>query len=446
MFHRQGKLSPTNKAKSLKNLTKILPPLQLLADAKRKELLEQMQGLSALDPSRYESHCQVLINNLVNYYQSLPETSHNFYSQPGGLMDHALNRTEAALSLFRQFVILDEQGEFSEQQALWQYALYSASLLKGIGKLYTDYRVELYDAKGQVLKPWNPLLEHLAEIGKYYDYSFDKEGDKEFRRRLNIVIARAVMPAHGFSWLASEPEILAIWLALINEDERSAGTLGALLIRANAIALQRYMDQFMVKGHAGRGGGRFGRIGAFSDTTPESLVDKEQMLAVEFIQWLSKMLGEGLIQINQSPLFMVPGGMLMSADLFKWFIREHPEYKNWQMVQNALLSLGLHDVGRDGEVMTRFEQANTQKIHTGVVLNEYALLLPNEVKVHQMSTGKVTTQSAIDVIHSAESGNQFLRSQAAPAQSAVQSLNASGQWQQPESGQPSAQPGAKGRG
>ena len=60
-----------------------------------------MRDLSGLEESRYESLCAILIENLVHYCQSLPETTNSYYSQPGGLVDHALNRTEAALSLFR---------------------------------------------------------------------------------------------------------------------------------------------------------------------------------------------------------------------------------------------------------------------------------------------------------------------------------------------------------
>ena len=43
------------------------------------------------------------------------------------------------------------------------------------------------------------------------------------------------MPVSGFAWIASNPQVLAVWLALLNEDQRSAGTLGAILIRADAI-------------------------------------------------------------------------------------------------------------------------------------------------------------------------------------------------------------------
>jgi len=442
LFRRQAKKKPASQSKPLKELNKMQSASQLLADEKRQELLAKMKAFSALGDSRFDSLCTVLIHNLTHYYQNLPETSNNYYSQPGGLIDHALNRTEAALSLFKQFVILEDSSEYSELQKLWQYALFSAGLLKGVGKLFVDFQINLYDRHGHFLKPWNPLLESLTTFGSYYDYIFEKESELVFRKRLNVLLARAVMPPGGFAWIASEPQVLAVWLALINEDERSAGTLGAILIRAEAIAIQRYYSRFMVKGGGGRTG-RYGRIGRFTDTTPEALNEREQLIGVEFMQWLMEELANGRIQLNKPPLFMVPGGMLISPDMFKLFIRFNPDYKNWQMVQNGFLSLGLHEVGPGGTVTSRFEQLNNQQIHTGIVFPEYATVLPEQVQVYNMNTGKSSTRSALDVIHSAEVANQFIRSHTAPPGTSLDHLTANGEWKQVEEKQPSVQPGVK---
>ena len=49
-------------------------------------------------------------------------------------------------------------------------------------------------------------------------------------------------------------------------------------------------------------------------------------------------------------------------------------------------------------VMSRFEQANNQQMHNGVVFSEYAVALPELVEVHQMNTGKVESMSATELI------------------------------------------------
>ncbi|AHE68359.1 TraI domain-containing protein [Legionella oakridgensis] len=427
MFHRYSKKAKSPSSKPLKDLTAVESPAQLLADAKRQELLAKIKLSSGLEGSRFELLCMPLIHNFINHGQSLPETSNSYYSLPGGLLDHALNRTEAALHLFREYV-LQEGAELSEEQKLWVYALFSAGILQGIGKLQNNYSVELFDLNGQQLKQWNPLLESMASVGRYYHFEFQKESEEELRRRLNLLLGRALMPANGFSWIAANPQVLAVWLALLNEDWQSAGTLGAVLIRADAIAIQRYFSEFLIRNMAGRGG-RANRISTFIDSIPDSLAEKERLIGMEFIKWLTIALEKGQIMINKAPLFMVPGGLLMCAEIFKYFVREHPEFKNWQAIQKGFLSLGLHKIAADGEVISRFEQSKNQQMVSGIVVSDYAVVLPNQVKVHNLNTGKITEQSATELINTTQQGSHFTQKLAGTPSEPLRHLAANGQWQ-----------------
>ncbi|WP_172464980.1 TraI domain-containing protein [Legionella birminghamensis] len=426
MFHRYGK-GRVSQARPLKDLTKIITVEQILAEEKRNQLLQQITENCALEPARFDSICTTLIHNLVNHTQLLPETSNSYYSQPGGLIDHALNRTEAALNLFKQYLIVEENVSYSEEQKLWQYALLSAALLQGIGKLQIDLTVELFDNHGQFLKQWNPLLENLILVGSHYSYSFQKESDIEFRKRLNLLMARLLMPSSGFAWIASNPEVLQVWLALLNEDVYSAGTLGAILIRADAIALQRYFNQQAARHYGNRG--RYGRVSTFGGT-PDSVSDIEQQIGIEFLQWLQKSLDSGIIMINKAPLLMVPGGLLMCPEIFQLFVREHPEYKNWQAIQNAFLSLGLHRKGPDATSL-RFEHGKTQKIFVGLVVEgNGSSVMPPEVTAINLNTGSQSRISSMELIHQAQYNNVFTQQNQVAVNAPLQHLSAKG-WQNP---------------
>ncbi len=422
LFQRHTKKPKASYESAPKDLLAILPPSQLLADERRQDLLQKITDHSGFDAARFESRCLNLIHHLVNHCQALPETSTRYYAHPGGFLDHALNRTEAALALFRQFVTTDEGGELSNEQQLWLYALFSAGLLQGIGRLCLDYRVELFNAHKVLIKDWNPLLESLRSAGNYYHFEFEKLENDAFRRRLNLLLARQLMPEAGFAWIASHAEVLAIWLALLNEDAQAAGTLGAILIRADAIAIQRYLFENIGPDAGHRGTGRPNRLSTFIDAAAGSLVDKERAMGVEFVKWLMQKLASGQIMINKAPLLMVPGGLIMSPDMFKWFVREHPDYKNWQAAQTAFLTLGLHKVGPDGSVLTRFEQANLMQ--SGVVFSEYAVALPDEVHLHH--AGESVRLSALELIHRALFNADSMSS--APP-SALSHLSLSGEWQ-----------------
>lgn len=429
LFHRDSKKAKPTHSKPLKALSGIEAPAALLMAEKRQTLLAHMKQTAHLEPSRFESLCMTLIQNIVHYYQSLPETSNSYYAQPGGLLDHALNRTEIALQLFQNH-LLREESVLSESQKQWMYALFSAGLLQGCGKLYTNYLVDLFDSNGQYLKHWNPLLETMTGAGHYYHFEFQKEPEEIFQQRLNVLLGHTMMPAQGYAWIASNANVLATWLALLNEDWYSAGTLGAILIHADAIAIQRYFNDFLIQ-HAATGTGRTNRISTFIDTKPDTSI-KEQLIGIEFIQWLTHAMETGALMINQSPLFMVPGGMLMHTDIFKYFIREHPEFKTWQAVQNGFLSLGLHRTNAEGQIISRFEQSKNQSILSGIVFSNYAVALPNHVQMRHVNTGKVSTASSIELIHKTQTGTE---------QSSLKHLSSKGEWQSPEAPNRTITPG-----
>lgn len=403
MFHREKKQKGAF-TKQARDLITIVAPAHALADVKREDLVQKIKTTMAWDSAQFESFGLSLLHNLINHCQSLPETAHSYYASSWGLLDHALNRTEAALNIFRQYIIQDNESLTSEQ-SLWLYVLFSASLLQGVGKLQIEYKVDLFDVCEQYLKPWNPLLENLTSSCAHFYYQFEQNQDNDLRKHINLLLARLILPNGAFSWIASTPETLATWLFLLHEDWESAGTLGAILIRAEAISIQRYWNEWLAR-NAARG--RLHRMTTFTDTLPATSNEREQWLGIEFIQWLTQNLENGTIVVNKAPLFMVPGGMLMSAELFKWFVRENPEYKNWQAVQHAFLSLSVHQSGLSEDNMVRFEQANTQQILSGVVFTHYAIALPEKIQVQQTSTGTVHSMSAVEFIHAAQSSqNDF---------------------------------------
>jgi len=429
LFKLISKKNLRSNVKTIKDLCAIVTPLEFLNEVKRQELITKIETNSDLESGLFKSMVLSLIHSLVNYCQSMPETTNSYYALPGGLVDHALNRTEAALDLFRKHIVKDEATDLTKDQKLWLYALLTAGILQGIGKLQIDYRVELFEANGKFLKPWTPLLESMSASASYYNFEFLPEGDNDLRRRLNILLARSLMPTEGFAWIISNPKVLAVWLALLSEDSRGAGTLGAILVRADAMAISRYFNEMLLRSLATRGG-RHGRISTFVDTNPESLAEKERLIGVEFINWLSEKLASGEILINKAPLLHVPGGLLMSAEAFKWFVREHPEYKNWQAAQVAFLSLGLHSKGADGSAISSFEESKTHEMHNGIVFSEYAIALPENIQIHNAQTGESSSMSSLEFLYrSQNTGHEFSRIDQKQSLQSMETLSSSGEWQ-----------------
>jgi integrating conjugative element relaxase (TIGR03760 family) len=400
-------------------LHEFYPPIHILSEPHREDLLTKIKEYCSFEESKFQALCDSLFTNLTNHCQLLPETLNTFYSSTGGYLDHALNRTEAALDLFKNFILQTEE-KITEEQKIWIYVLFSASMLQGIGKLHLDYEVSLYDAHGKNIKIWNSLLENLVSSGKFYSYTLKQHEEDDLRCRINLLLARMLMPVSGFNWIASNPEALEVWLALINEDYQSAGTLGLILIRADAIAIQRDFQELFEQ-NQGRND-ILDRLSTFAENHDPRL-GKDKLIGVTLIQWVADSLDKGLLMINKAPLLMVPGGLLMLPDLYKLFIREHPEFKNAQALQKGVLSLGLHERAKRAAATG----AATKEEMQGVVLKTYAVALPHSVNVHNSTAGTTTKTSALELIQAQMSGN--INKLGTPEHKGLNSLNSEGKWE-----------------
>ena len=335
MFNRPTK-TPSIPAK----LISILSVDQLLHEKNRHELITDLAQLSAFEPTLFTTTCQRLIANLTNRCQRLPEST-LYFGQLGGFLDHSLQRTHAAMHLFRQYLITNPQDSLSLTQQLWWYALFSASLLKGVGRLCVEYQLERYSPKGQRLTLCEPLLESLGQVGQYYHFEFKSPLDLAFRHRLTLILARQLMPENGFEWLVSHPKVLAAWLALLEEDQEGSGALGAILDRADSIAIQNELHHLLSQMSPARPERRIS-ISSFIDHTPEMHQDKEQLAALEFIQWLQQALEKGKFILNKPPIMYIPAGLIILPEAFELFMRENSHYKNWRSIRRNLMSLPLY--------------------------------------------------------------------------------------------------------
>ncbi|MDP3704327.1 MAG: TraI domain-containing protein [Legionellaceae bacterium] len=423
MFNRDEKRSKARSTKPLKDLVAVEPIEQLLDDKKRQALLLQISESIGLDSSNFNKLALPLVHNVTRYCQNLPEAS-LYYAHRGGLIDRTLNRTEAALQLVRRLLVLGKDDKPSEEQKLWLYALFSAGMLRGIGALHTDYSVELFDANGQQVKRWQPLLEDLSSVGKYFHYDFLRADETSFRNDVSLLLARQIMPNAGFTWIMSNPDVFAVWLALLQEDRDTTGPLAAILERADAIAIQRDITDYLVK-NAEFGEGRGNRIGTFVDVAPENSVERDRVLGAEFIAWLTKSLESGKIVINKVPLHIqvLANGVIMDPQVLDIYIQEHRKVKNRVAIQNAFLASNLHRLTDAAKKSLQLGKQDSKLATAGIPLDP--AILPEKFKIYNAKSGKITTMTSLDLIY-----NMQNHSQANPVElgSTLSHLSSTGKW------------------
>lgn len=443
MFHKdrskaKASLSEIKHKHNAERMSLVLTAAQLLVPEKRQAQISQYKVLSGLSEEQFEDYCQSLLSELCLYIQDLPETRNSYFSGKSGFLNHIFSRCEASLQACRAYFINADGQQaqtLSQEQQLWMYCLFSASLLRGIGKLLVDLIVDIFDSSGKHLGRWDPMMGSMTKQGaSFYDYDFDAPNHDTFRRRVTLALATKLMPANGLAWLANQKEVFAIWLALLDEDLRAAGTLGIILDKAEALSINRYFNEKAAEAYnQGVNPSKLinRQFSSVQDNIGHLEIGEIPPVGIEFIKWLSKALGTARLMINQSPLFAVPGGLLMSPDIFKLFIKDHPQFKSWKLVQDAFIQMKLHSLAADGSAVQKFNNTKTNALASGVVLSAVGVVLPEHFKAVNLSNGAVKMVSRNEFGGISQNSTHMVAQNLAT--NPMQAISQSGQWVAPGS-------------
>lgn len=417
--------------KPLAELTQMSDIKSLWLRPKNQQLFAQIEAALSWKKEDQDTYLLPVIKRFLEYVESLPDSTNRFYAEPHGFSEYALQRTEAALTLFAGYLIIEKNG-LSAIQRCWQYALFTAALLLGIGKLYLDYNIELYDDFGGYIENWNPVFDNLINKSPYYLLKTQHQANEiGFRTRLNLILAKNILPSSGFEWIASHREIFAAWLALINEDIQGVKVLGAILSRAEDIAMIRALDEWFEKQGLGQ---KTRTIRTFIDKNTDSNKFLSDQIGVAFIQWLKDKLQTGDLAFNDNDgnLTLSKNGVGLNVELFKLFIKDFPTYKNWQAVQKGFLALGLTD--ESGIDTAEISFAN------------FGILLPAKASVYNKSLGVKSWINAVELKDFVMQGKTIVSGQKTENVMTLPHINAKGQLQIIEENSKFLNPGQNFRG
>lgn len=418
LYREERKTPPLIRKRSRKNLEPVVAAALMLEDKKRQELLLCIKKSLFFSEQEYSRYVKPLIDTMAIFYQNLPETS-LYYSHRGGLLDRALNRTEAALMLMNQLLIRKDSETPSEKQKLWLYAVFSAGMLRGCGKLYGEYKVSLFNDNEDFTQMWRPLHEHMSEKASFYSFEFTREINERGRNQVTVSMAtKRLMPEAGLSFLSADLMVFYTWLALLAEERDGAGALDAILDRGDALALQRYLLSY-IEEHKYLLAQANTRIGTFQDATPETILERERVLGAEFLIWVRDKLADGRLVLNQreGEAFITVAGIILKTDMLKktdildQFLQEHIKTKNKFALQRAIRSW--RELGAKKDEPPLSEQFKFDNA-----------LLPESVKIFNAHKEQIATVRTLDLLYDISAYSEEL--DRSPIQ--LQQLNEHGQW------------------
>lgn len=216
----------------------VLPAELLLVGSKYQQIVEGVRNIVGLPDVEFQKFYINVINQFAEYVQQLPETKLSYYSHTSGILDHGLERAYLALSQCRAYFVQGQsERELSADQSLWCYAVFTAGLLADIGKVVTRHNVQLCERDGRQKNVWDAYSSSMLKQGKYYQYEFADANRMGLQNSLTPLLAYHLLTsipgvnkgfdefAHGFAWIASDPEVLEAWFAMLNLEQAGGGRI-----------------------------------------------------------------------------------------------------------------------------------------------------------------------------------------------------------------------------
>lgn len=397
MFKRHDKIKSALTEKPKNDYLPVRLSEDLLNQDKRKPVLLAIKAFFPENEARYNSLVYELLDNLCQYCQLLPDSHNRHYLMLGGFLDYGLMKTEIALGLFQQYIVPDENDLLTEEQQLWRYVLLSAALLQGIGKFYTEFRVDCFNQDLQWMKTRNPLSENIhAGQTRFYTYTQTSTDEPVLNSALNPMIAKFIMPKKGMDWISANPKAFAVWILLLQEEHYRSGTLGFILDRARAELIQSLHKQ----------NPHLVEKAKWMEAYAETYTQQEYEMGVDFLQWLQQSLQSGQLILDKTFLVLAKGGLLLKTEAFREFIKNNPKYKAASplAIQKGFLALQLHENTPEGNPLSRHEATQSQKTQEGIFISRLDLVLPSTLQLFDFNLGTIVMLSALDIlakIHSA---------------------------------------------
>lgn len=285
----------------------VLSADDLLFSSRHKGIMRQFRDLLAVAPEAYDTLYAPLLRRFFEFVQVLPEKQNGVL---GSLLNYGLARTAVALQQ-----LISHQHKI-KVTPLIKYAVFTAALLKDIGRVISQQHITIVDADGNYLQDWNPMSGPMLGQGEFYKIYQISQRYLRIESEATPLLARQLIPREGFLWLSSDVAIFSDWLAALLDEEGVAGkqitwTL-ALIKQDDLIHVLTSLDGASVDMHA-----------------PEATKYGEAFLA-----WLKEQLEAGELEVNsdEASIYLVEQGVFLEKKLFKQFADLSNMPVNWQVV------------------------------------------------------------------------------------------------------------------
>lgn len=303
----------------------LLPVLtgdELLFSHRHKGLLRQLRDLSESTTDDFDRSYAMLLTHFMEFVQVLPHKSNGIL---GSLLNYSLSRTVATFQKYCQL-------RKDQTTPLLKFAVFSAALLKDVGRVVSNQRVVLVDHDGEYLKEWNPLSGSMVGQSDFYKMYQLAASYLRIEAEITPLLARQLIPREIFLWLSSDLLVFSDWLAaLLGQEGVGSKELTwalSLIKRDDILAILNTIDGASVNTHM-----------------PAATEYGEA-----FYQWLKEAIEKNELPINteDAGIHVVSEGLLIEKRIFQHFIAisRFPAFANFLMIYTQFAKvMGIGKIG-----------------------------------------------------------------------------------------------------
>jgi len=209
----------------------VLSAEQLLNAKGRRKVVDEVRSQCGAPVEYFNALYKKLIDNYVELVQNLPLAKNHRMCR----LDRQLHLSSLALSLREPYVLAGHllNRTTNTEKALWNYVVFSRLLVARLGELVRQYDVILCNEKGIFEKKWEPFVGSMNAQGNHFKIRTIKEKTSTDDTQLNVLLAKQLMPADGYLWIASHPEALEQWILSLNGNGEHVA--GGLIVEFEAV-------------------------------------------------------------------------------------------------------------------------------------------------------------------------------------------------------------------
>ena len=295
----------------------VLTAEKLLGTPKQKQHIHKMYQQVKAPNQTVTDLYTALLNNFAEFVQLIP---FRYGGKLGSLLDYGFR-----MALFALDIRYEKQIKMVDHA--FTYALFSAALTRNLGKVFLDRKIILSDDKGRFIKDWLPFEGNMSIYAEHYKMRRYFSCPPELEILANSLLVRQVVPENAFNWIASDHDLLLMWLAVIAGDDERGDELADILQLAK-LKLEETLQE-----------------GYEPSIIEVDLVEPEEVaLGEDFIEWLRERLEDGTITINKedSPIQVVDEGIFIDyPGVFQDYANFYEKHRDWVVVYQQFNMLGL---------------------------------------------------------------------------------------------------------